>query len=86
MLAERDRKREAASAGDGGHAAALYTLRVWHPSHWSICRLHESVLLLQQWLISLQVDQRLGLEHRQTLLVPLIVNIDPVLKLRAGFS
>lgn len=83
MLAERDKERdgerEAASAGDGSHAAALYTLRVWHVSHWSICRLHESVLLIQQWLISLQVDQRLGLKHSQTLLVPLIINIDPVL-------
>lgn len=64
----------------------IFVLRVWHPVQRSICGLHESVFLVQQWLCPLQVDKWFGLEHTQTLLVPLIVNVHPVLQLWTGLD
>lgn len=52
----------------------------------SVYLLHHPVLLLQKMLVSLQVDEGLGVQPHPALLVPLVVDVEPVLQLGAGFG
>lgn len=55
-------------------------LRLGQSADRSVQRLHHPVLLLQETLVALQVDESLGVQtHSPALLVPLVVDIDPVL-------
>lgn len=71
-------------SGEVPHADGVLCLR--QTADWSVDWLHHPVFLLEKSLFALQMNEGLGVQPNPALLVPLVVDVDPVLELRAGFS